>query len=176
MLSASPLHKGFTLVELLIVVVIMGIIAAAGAPSYRTWIENSHVRAAAESVVAGMQRARAEAVARNTAVSFTLGGGAFYTVAVVATGEVIDTRANGETSANVSVVATDAALAVATAISFGNLGTVVPNVPASGAISGIAFTSTASGITPRPLSIVVSGGGVRLCDPSVSSTADVRHC
>lgn len=68
--------SGFTLIELLIGIAVLAIVITAGMPGFRQWIQNTHIRNASESVLNGMQRARAEAVSRNTNVAFTLGGGA----------------------------------------------------------------------------------------------------
>ncbi|MGB8337674.1 MAG: GspH/FimT family pseudopilin [Burkholderiales bacterium] len=61
---------GFTLIELMIVVVIMGIVLAMGIPNFRTWIENGRIRTGAESVFNGLNLARSEAIRRNESVQF----------------------------------------------------------------------------------------------------------
>ncbi|MRR49703.1 MAG: prepilin-type N-terminal cleavage/methylation domain-containing protein [Rhodocyclaceae bacterium] len=65
-------HKGFSLIELLVVIVIIGIILALGLPSFRTYMANQKIRSTAETFMAGIQRARGEAVAQNARVQFLL--------------------------------------------------------------------------------------------------------
>ncbi len=64
---------GFTLIELLITLVILSIVLAMGAPSAARWIRIMEVRSNAESLRSALQRARAEAVARNTRIRISLG-------------------------------------------------------------------------------------------------------
>lgn len=64
--------RGFSLVELVVTLAIMGILLALAMPSYRAWIVNVKIRSTAESIQSGLQLARAEAVRRNTAVMFQL--------------------------------------------------------------------------------------------------------
>ncbi|SFN48964.1 type IV fimbrial biogenesis protein FimT [Formivibrio citricus] len=65
-------QKGLTLIELVVAVAIIGILASIGIPSFIAWVQNNKTRATAESVLAGMQYARSEAVKRNTNVFFEL--------------------------------------------------------------------------------------------------------
>lgn len=72
MLSAFPKsrHGGFTLVELMIGITILAILLGIAVPNFQTWFQNIQIRNAAESITNGLQRARAEAVTRNTTVRF----------------------------------------------------------------------------------------------------------
>ena len=63
---------GFSLIEVLIAMAILGILLALAAPSYSTWITNSRIRTTAESIQSGLQSARSEAVRRNSTIRFQL--------------------------------------------------------------------------------------------------------
>lgn len=74
MLSNKPplRHRGVTLIELMVGLTILAFLLLSGAPSLSDWIRNSQIRSTAESMLSGLQHARAEAVRRNTAVRFQL--------------------------------------------------------------------------------------------------------
>lgn len=60
--------RGFTLVELMVVVVVLGLVAVLAAPSFTRTLANRHVKGAAEEAYADLQYARSEAVQRNAEV------------------------------------------------------------------------------------------------------------
>jgi type IV fimbrial biogenesis protein FimT len=64
--------RGFTLVELMLALAILGILTMLALPSLATWIQNTQLRTAAEGMNAGLTLARAEALRRNTVVRFQL--------------------------------------------------------------------------------------------------------
>lgn len=64
--------QGFSLVELMVAMVIMGVLLAVGASGFTTWIGNMRVRSAAEAIQSGLQLARTEAVRRNDLIRFQL--------------------------------------------------------------------------------------------------------
>ncbi|MFC7298401.1 GspH/FimT family pseudopilin [Herminiimonas aquatilis] len=172
MLKRSSGDQGFTLIELMIGIAIMAIVITLGMPSYSTWIQNSRLRNAAESILNGLQLARSEAVARNQRVRFTLGAGSSWVVCLPdpdpdADCVLIQSRATGDgSSAAVTVVANPAI----TDVDFSPLGQ-------GTAISIDVDVNTAvlSAEDSRNLRILVSGGNVRMCDPNVNAP-DSRAC
>lgn len=68
----TPGKAGFSLIELLIGITIVGILFIMGIPSFKSWIQNTQIRTATEAIQNGLEWARAEAVRRNTLVRFQL--------------------------------------------------------------------------------------------------------
>lgn len=62
------LHSGFSIVELMVVMVVLGIIAAIAAPSLSSYIDHRRVINTAEAVYGQLQLARSEAIARSETV------------------------------------------------------------------------------------------------------------
>lgn len=61
--------RGFTLLEVMVVVAIMGVLAALAAPSFNPLIENWRVRQAAEQLQSTLHYARSEAIKRGGQVA-----------------------------------------------------------------------------------------------------------
>ena len=174
--------RGFTLVELMVVMVILGIFLAIATPLFREMLVNFRIRALTESVLNGLQLARSSAVQRNENVQFefaqdagtyTLG----WTVKTENGGTVIQSRSPGESS---TVLVVGALPNNATMVTFSGMGRVVPNNPVSDSINTIdvdASTSVISAAESRDLRVrVLSGGLVKMCNPNITVTTDVTYC
>lgn len=64
--------RGYTLLEAMVAVAILGILSMIAAPSFTAWVNRSQVGTMAESIQSGLNQARMEAVKRNRQVTFTL--------------------------------------------------------------------------------------------------------
>ena len=60
---------GFTLIELIITVAVIGILAGIGFPSIMKWVPNYKIKAAAQELNGNMQKARLDAIKTNSKVS-----------------------------------------------------------------------------------------------------------
>lgn len=159
--------RGFTLVELLIALSVLGVLVFLALPSYRTWIQNTHVRTMSDALLSGLQLARAEAVKRNGPVTFTLNG-SDWTV-TDSTGATIQSRLGSEGSSNAVVTVTPAGT---TAIGFNGLGRSTAGTTVRFDVTNpTGGTCQADGGTMRCLRVEVQPGGqVRMCDPKLAAT------
>lgn len=170
---SKPRAWGFSLVELMIGIAIMAILVSIAFPNYQTMLMNSQIRNAAESVIDGIQKARAEAVSRNTNVVFALGTGSSWTVSVVNATTPIESRPSTEGSANVTVTTLAADLTtVATTVTFNSLGGVVPAPPTS--LAQVNFTAVGGNKNLRVT--IGAGGNARMCDPSLVVGSSSSAC
>lgn len=176
MLSALPKSRslGFSLIELMIAVAILAILTGLAMPSFQAWLQNAQIRNAAESVQNGLQRARAEAVGRNTDVEFVLGAGSSWVVQLT-DGTNIESRSSSEGSRDVTVAVTPAG---ATTVTFNNFG----GLKAANADASVPFTqvnldsSVLAAAASQELRVTIGlGGNVRMCDPNAPASSP-RAC
>ena len=73
-LNAPARSAGFSLVELMIAVAILGIVTAIGYPSFQELLASQRVRAASSALYDSMLVARSEALKSNASASFALSG------------------------------------------------------------------------------------------------------
>ena len=168
--ASAHKQSGFSLIELLMGIVIIGILMAIAVPSFQTSARNAQIRNAAESIANGMQRARAEAVALNKDVAFSLGSGTSWTVSVVTPASGIDSRSSSEGSKDVTRTVTPGG---ATTVTFDNFGSAKPtNSDSTARLAQVDLTT--SGGTQDLRITVGLGGNVRMCDPN--ATSGVSRC
>ena len=84
------LQQGFTLLELLVVIAIAAVLTGLAVPSFRAAIQSAESRDAATGFYAALNRARSEAIARNTEVSLCARNVADPAVPACATGSGSD--------------------------------------------------------------------------------------
>ncbi len=171
---AKSKSAGFTLTELMIAVAILGILVSLGMPSFQQMLRSAEIRSVAESVSNGLQRARAEAVSRNTRVRFVLGAGTSWSVIDVG-GTTVDARASEEGSTvNTTLTAVASDGTAATTITYNQLGQVIANADASLALSQVNISATGSA---RNLRVTIgAGGSAKVCDPGLAAGSSPRAC
>lgn len=174
---------GFTLIELVVVLAVVGLVLVLAAPSYSVWIQNTKVRNGAESILNGLQLARSEALKRNTTMSFAVSADSGWLFGCLdpsgSCPASIQSRNAGEGSTgNVAVAA--AGTTTANTVYFNSLGASVTEAGAAApnVIEINVSTTVLSPTDRRPLRVLVDpGGAITMCDPTLSSTgSDPRAC
>ncbi len=184
-------ERGFTLVEILTVIFILGILAALAIPSLSEWINKSQVRSGIEDVQSGLQLAQSEAAKRNMDVEFSL-----LASQPVPASNVLNTAAAANGSYwTVRILPTGSGVNK-TFVQGGDFGSRGVNItgPATLIFSGIGRVLTSAGTPPTfltvtqvyrvetktnkyPMCVLVRpGGGVRWCDPNITSAGSPLAC
>lgn len=170
--------RGFSLVELMVVVAVLAVLLAMAIPGFRSWRINANIRSVAEGINDGLQFARGEAVRRNTPVEFVLNnadGG--WTVRLIDT-TVLQQKPAGEVDANVTVTRTPNTTWTVTYAPFGIVTS--PNNDATLPLTQVDLDVPVS-VLPADQSremrvLIGTGGDVRICDPNKVMANDARGC
>ena len=198
MLNARPVG-GFTLVELLVALTLAAILLAIGAPSMSQYLQTAKVGASTQSLHAGLQAARTEAIRRNRPVEFVLTnmavGATNIASAVVqsSTGvnwvvraasgpasapefDLVDAKAAAESAGgDPTSVVIAASGAFTGTITFNGFGAVT--APGTFIVRHVSSPSCPGAGAIRCRLVRISGGGqVSTCDPDATSPDDTRFC
>ena len=195
MLMRRPSRAGgFTIIELLVTVTVLGIVLMIGLPNLSAWLQNTQIRNSAEAMVSGLQLARVEALRRNRQVHFYIVDSLEASCSVATTGGnwvvsmvdpsgkcheapsdtvepfIIQKRSGQEGTPNAAVTAS------APSIIYNGLGNTTGTLQLSISNPVGGACQTAAG-PMRCLQVnVTSSGSVRMCDPAVTDAADPRKC
>jgi type IV fimbrial biogenesis protein FimT len=181
-LKRTAIRAGFTIIEVLLTVAILGVLVMLAAPTFGEWLQSQQLRAAAEASLNGLQVARSEAIRRNLPIMITFNTPqtGWSVTEQPPTSTFIQGRDANEGSPNAQMTPTPGA---ATTVTFTPLGGVTSNVNGSAILTRLDITNPSGGACQpagamRCLRVVISAGGtVRMCDPHPSVVApDPRAC
>ncbi len=175
-LSAMP-RRGFTLIELMISLAILGFLLVLGIPNFMTWLADSQISNAAESIAGGLRYAQAQAVNQNQPVRFVLDpttatGG--WVVQLDGAGTTLQTGTFAQGSEKAAFAVFPAG---ATTVTYTGLGRIVANTDASNTLFEVQVTLPGVAAS-RTLNVVFGAQGftgIKVCDPAWPST-DPRGC
>ena len=176
--------RGFTLIEAVIVIAILGFLAALGMPQMAAWLQGANVKSAAEFYTEGLRLARVEAVRRNAASRFRINtpDANGWSVDWCQPTTTIPCNSGSGAWNNVNAQSGSA---------FGNVTlTVCPGGAADVIYTAVGWVNmlgaapvSALRIDPPNVTAVKSAqveinlsGIVSNCDPSIANVADSRHC
>jgi type IV fimbrial biogenesis protein FimT len=175
-LRRTRIAEGFTIIEVLFSVVILGILILLAAPTFGEWLQSQQLRAAADASLNGLQVARAEAIRRNGPVQIVFAAPQTGWT-VLEAGNALQTRSHDEGTSNAILTVTPNG---ATTVTFSAIGSVTTNADGSPTIQRLDITNPRGGACQpagamRCLRVVVLA--VRMCDPTPGVVApDPRAC
>jgi len=189
--------RGFSMIEILIALAILGMLMALVAPSTATWIQNLQLRNAADSVASGVQLARIEALKRNTLVSFQMtdATSTAWTVCVynpvtdtcsAAAGSVLASKSASEASPSAQI-GIDTSLSDPTVplaggaglpaqLTFDSFGRLAATAPNNVMRVDVRNPNLAAADERRMVIFINLGGQVRMCDPKLSKAVNPQGC
>ncbi|SMF41965.1 GspH/FimT family pseudopilin [Pseudogulbenkiania subflava] len=176
---------GFTLTEMLITLALMAIVLALAVPNFSVWLMNHQIRNAADTAMASLQLARAEAIRTNSLVRVSIDStGKIWTVNTLQSdcstvSQTLQQKNFAEDAPKVTITRTPSTV---TNVTFNGLGRVMDGTTTtcSGvvALTQLNFdVTTIAAADSKDMRITLqTGGALKLCDPNVTSSTDPRKC
>ncbi|MBS1208096.1 MAG: prepilin-type N-terminal cleavage/methylation protein [Proteobacteria bacterium] len=184
-------QAGFSLIELMVIVVVMSILMLIAVPNLTTWLANNRVRTVAEALQNALRQTQVEAIKRSRQASFVLtaaspalsatpssSGPNWYIQSLPLTGssEMASSSdfVRGETLARQYGVSISGGSAV---LCFNSAGRLVSNTATGlGAVctaptESVTYTLNTTGADRKLAVQVYIGGKVRMCDPNKTLSA-----
>lgn len=202
MRQCRPRARGFSLLELMVVVTLVAILALLAAPSMAEWTRNQRIRGGAENLIQGLQLAREEAIRRNRPVSFWLvsdlsrdctlsSASSLWVISINSPWNACNAAPSvttdpllvkaSDAQALLYVRAFDQSGAAVSQARFDGYGRTPDGVNRIAQIEirdpADADKTDAASHTYRSLRVMVLGSGaVRMCDPRITTAGDTRAC
>lgn len=163
--TAHQRAGGFTMIELMITIAILGILIALAVPSFRALIVSNRITSHANELLAGLQIARSEAIRANARAvlcastnNSTCTGGPNWTGWVA----FVDTNRSGNRDGAETVLRSGTL----------RVGTVAVNSAAIGAAGSVIFRS--DGIARDGVGALLTGR-IGVCEPATNPPQNARH-
>jgi len=185
--------KGFSLMELMVVVSIVGILSAVSLPSFSRWIQDAKTRTTAEALQNGIRLAQVEALKNGAPVQFFLtsdnnptlnstpsASGTNWGIQVLSTTipnsavTFVQGASLGDNNDGVVMTTTKPTIifnSIGRLVTFNASGQLIGSSNATYSLSNPTLTNA------RQLNVVVSStGSVRMCDPSKARATSADGC
>ncbi len=168
----TGLHRGFTLIELMIALAILALLTMLAVPMYGEMLANSEVRNATENILMGLRTAQGEAVKLNAPAKFVMDTAGWNVY--VTDPDSNDFSATAWRTYQFIEGGKRATASPASAeVTFNGLGQIILNADAVATPARIDVT-TSSISSPRNLAILVgtklAAAGMKMCDPKYDPT------
>lgn len=176
-------HRGFSMVELAVVMSVIAIVSTVAFPSFMGMIGNAQIRTVGESFRNGLQLARAEAVKRNQQIRFKINADNSWEVGCVTV--VGDTDGDGVEDCPAIITKKAGKEGSSTKIEVTKIGSDNVVFNSFGTQAGIAGQLSQLDINNTSLSVsqvrkvtvtIPFGGSIRMCEPAITEPTDPRKC
>lgn len=188
-MNARKVDRGFSLIELMVVITILALLAVLGIPSFRDWVLNTRIRTTSEGLENGLRNARVQAIQKDTKIRFEMTGStsASWTICkplvasptTCAGGATVQTYVSDAGKSTVLIgSSTTAATPFATGITaFGTNGVTFNPLGRPEVISYLRLDVYSTRPNARRLVTTVSANGqVRTCDPQLAQATSPQGC